>query len=164
MRFFSSSALASAPKLRFAASCSAAETIIFGFLSRAPAALNSVPDPQQPPDIIWYPVSISPLSRKANCPPGGGQMTQMLRRFALFLGRRQDLDRAARLLDRRDGGLGSAVRFDRQLGLELAAAEQPQAALRPAQHAGLDQRFHRDRVLGVDRLRVDRILQPVEID
>src|SRR5436853_1839382 len=31
MRFFSSSALASAPKLRFAASCSAAETI-FGFL------------------------------------------------------------------------------------------------------------------------------------
>jgi hypothetical protein len=31
MRFFSSSALASAPKLRFAASCSAAETM-FGFL------------------------------------------------------------------------------------------------------------------------------------
>jgi hypothetical protein len=31
MRFFSSSAFASAPKLRFAASCSAAETM-FGFL------------------------------------------------------------------------------------------------------------------------------------
>ena len=57
-------------------------------------------------------------------------MTQMLRRLAfVFLGRCQDLDRAARLLDRRDGGLGGAVHLDIQLGLELATAEQPNATL-----------------------------------
>src|SRR5262249_57681968 len=63
-----------------------------------------------------------------------------------------------------DGGFGGAVDVDVQLGLELAAAEQPHAALGAAQHAGLDQRLRRDRVLGIDRLGIDGVLQPVEID
>src|SRR6266699_2012873 len=89
MRFFSSSALASAPKLRFAASCSAAETM-FGFLPPSLAcddfALQLVvehdlyrktgthfsgscsgavisakwPEIGQTPDIIWCSAPISP--------------------------------------------------------------------------------------------------------
>jgi len=43
MRFFSSSALASAPKLRFAASCSAAETMV-GFLPAAFAVMPRTAD------------------------------------------------------------------------------------------------------------------------
>src|SRR5262249_20433143 len=73
-------------------------------------------------------------------------------------------DRAARLLDRRDGGLGGAVHLDVELGLEFAAAEQPHARLGAAQHAGLDQRLRIHDFLGVDRLGVDRLLQAVEGD
>src|SRR5438128_7415484 len=92
-------------------------------------------------------------------------MTQMLRRFAFgFLGRRQDLDRSARLLDRRDGGLGGAMHLDAELGLELAAAEQPDAALGAANDARLDQRFRVHGFLDVDQLGIDRLLDPVEID
>src|ERR1700750_1638941 len=78
MRFFSSSALANAPKLRFAASCSAAETM-FGFLPPSPErdddggktanALQSMlwrrhpalgPEIGQTPVIIWRLAWISP--------------------------------------------------------------------------------------------------------
>src|SRR4029079_12986379 len=58
MRFFSSSALASAPKLRFAASCSAAETM-FRLSPAAPHA-SSPSGYRQTPDIIWCSASISP--------------------------------------------------------------------------------------------------------
>jgi hypothetical protein len=63
MRFFSSSALPSAEKLRFAASCSAAETM-FGFLP--PALALSCPDGrdlQQTPDnylVLGFDKSIVP--------------------------------------------------------------------------------------------------------
>jgi hypothetical protein len=50
MRFFSSSALARAPKLRFAASCSAAETM--SWLS--PAALAPTPRAGQSADAGHY--------------------------------------------------------------------------------------------------------------
>src|SRR5438270_10663551 len=91
-------------------------------------------------------------------------MTQLLRRLAFFLGRREDLHRAAGLLDGRDRGLRGAVHFDVELGLELAAAEQPQATLGAAQHASLDQGFDVHHAAGVDLLGIDRILEPVEID
>src|SRR4051812_24619152 len=92
-------------------------------------------------------------------------MTQMLRRLAfVFGGRRQDLDRSSRLLDRRDGGLGGAMHLDVELGLEFAAAEQPDAALGAANDARLDQRFRVHGFLDVDQLGVDRLLDPVEID
>src|SRR3954447_21388389 len=98
-------------------------------------------------------------------PAHGRAMTQMLRRLAFFLlGRGQDLHGAAGLLDRRDRGLGGAVHLDRELGLEFAAAEQPQAVLGATDHAGLHQRFDGDGFLDVDQLGVDRFLKPVEID
>src|SRR6185295_8676673 len=92
-------------------------------------------------------------------------MTQMLRRLAfVLLGRGQDLHRAAGLLDRSNRGFGGTVHLDRELGLEFAAAEQPQAVLGATDHAGLHQRFDGHGFLGVDQLGVDRFLQPVEID
>src|SRR6202163_1485578 len=92
-------------------------------------------------------------------------MTQMLRRLAfVLLCRRQDLHRAARLLDRRDGGFRRAVNLDRQLGLEFAAAEQPHAGLGAPDDPGFHQRFGVDGALGVEQLGVDRLLDAVEID
>src|SRR5262245_52936376 len=164
MRFFSSSALASAPKLRFAASCSAAETMSLAF-SRAPCCRYSGPGPSAVTGyylVSGFDKSIVPASK---LPARSRAMTQMLRRLAfVFLGRRQDFRRTARLLDRRDGGLGGAVHLDVQLGLELAAAEQPHARLGAAQHAGLDQGLRIHGVLDVDLLGIHGLLQPVEID
>src|SRR6202158_3816238 len=92
-------------------------------------------------------------------------MTQMLRRLAfVLLCRRQDFHRAARLLDRRDGGFRSAVNLDRQLGLDFTTPEQPHAIFRAPDRAGLYQRFGVDGALGVERLGVDRLLNAVEID
>src|SRR6476620_10009360 len=155
MRFFSSSAFPSAEKLRFAASCSAAETM-FGFLP--PPSCCHAPigrDIRQTPDIIWCSASISPSS-VTPIVRARRTMTQMLRRLAFVLGRRQDLYRAARLLDRRDGGFRRAVHLDIQLGLELTAAEQPDAGLRTPDDAGFHQRRGVDRILGVEQLGVDR--------
>ena len=56
------------------------------------------------------------------------------------------------------------MNLDIQLGLELAAAEQPHAALGAPHNLGLDQRLDGDGFLGVDQLGVDRILETVEID
>src|ERR1700733_4770672 len=163
MRFFSSSALARAPKLRFAASCSAAETI-FGFLPGVPCATRSLKvDLARTPDIIWCSASISPSSLR-QIARRRRTMTQMLRRLAFVLCWRQDFHRAARLLDRRDRGFRSAVNLDRELGLEFTTTEQPHAGLRAPDHAGLHQRFGVDGVVGVEQLGVDRILNTVEID
>src|SRR5882757_540407 len=162
MRFFSSSALASAPKLRFAASCSAAETMLW--LSPAAPHASSPKGCRQTPDIIWCSASISP-SFYRRIARDRRAMTQMLRRLAfLLLGRSQYLHRAAGLFNRRDRGFRGAMHLDGELGLEFAAAEQPHAVLGAAQHAGLDQRFGSDGFLDIDQLRVDRLLQPVEID
>src|SRR5882724_10459321 len=163
MRFFSSSALASAPKLRFAASCSAAETI-FGFLPPpfTPQALVGPSADAGHYLVLGFDKSIV-LS--ADRPRFTRAMTQMLRRLAFFLlGRSQDLHGATGLFDRRDRGFRGAVHLDGDLGLEFAAAQQPQAVLGAAQHAGLDQRFGGDGFLDVDQLGVDRLLKPVEID
>src|SRR5256884_5112187 len=164
MRFFSSSAFAKAPKLRFAASCSAAETMI-RLSPAAPQADAPGRGYRQTPDIIWCSASIKSIALTCGSPAHGQAMTQMLRRLAFFLlGRGQDLHGAAGLLDRRDRGLGGAVHLDRELGLELAAAEQPQAVLGATDHAGLHQRFDGHGFLDVDQLGVDRLLQAVEID
>src|SRR3954454_25226985 len=112
MRFFSSSALASAPKLRLAASCSAAETIGPGpFPRHGPACHRPVPSCRQ----------LAVKDADARNKPG---MTTSLRRFlfcAVILCRRQDLYGAASLLDRRDGRFRRAANLDRDLGLDLAA-------------------------------------------
>src|SRR3954452_8221266 len=164
MRFFSSSAFAKAPKLRFAASCSAAETMI----RLSPAAPpKPMPRAGLSTDAGHYLVLGFDKSIALTCrsPADGRAMTQMLRRLAfVLLGRGQDLHGAAGLLDRRDRGLGGAVHLDRELGLEFPAAEQPQAVLGATDHALLHQRFDGDGFLGVDQLGVDRFLQPIEID
>src|SRR5713226_3478441 len=157
MRFFSSSALASAEKLRFAASCSAAETM-FGFLP-PPSRCDAPIDPGHSADAGHYLVLGFDKSIVLSC-----RMTQMLRRLAFVLFRRQDFHRAARLLDRRDGGFRSAVNLDIQLGLEFAAAEQPHAILRTPDNARFHQRFGIDGTARVEPLGVDRLLNPVEID
>src|ERR1700683_1537354 len=164
MRFLSSSAFPSAEKLRFAASCSAAETM-FGFLPR-PSRRHAPGqrDIQQTPDIIWCSASISPSSCHADCPPGRA-MTQMLRRLTfVLLCRRQDFHRAARLLDRRDGGFRGAVNLDIQLGLDFTTAEQPHAILGTSDNAGFHQRLGIDGAAGIERLGVDRPLDAIEVD
>src|SRR6185312_7332809 len=108
-------------------------------------------------DKVHWSIVPTPAHRRA--------MTQMLRRLAfVLLGRGQDLHRAAGLLDRSNRGFGGTVHLDRELGLEFAAAEQPQAVLGATDHAGLHQRFDGDGFLGVDQLGVDRSLQTVEVD
>src|SRR6185312_130654 len=82
---------------------------------------------------------------------------------SLVLRRSEDLHRTASLLDRLDRRLGGAVDFDRDLGLQLAAAKQANAALGTAQHAGLHQRLGVDGALGVDLLVVDGFLQAIQI-
>src|ERR1700737_46538 len=92
-------------------------------------------------------------------------MTQMLRRLAfVLLCRRQDFHRAARLLDRRDGGFRRAVNLDIELGLEFTTAEQPDAVFRASDNAGFHQRFGVDGARGVEQLGVDRVLNAIEID
>src|SRR6201989_1446584 len=91
-------------------------------------------------------------------------MTQMLRRLAFFREGRQDLHRAAGLLDRRDRGLRGAMHLDVELGLEFTAAEQPHAGLGAAQHAGLHQRLGIDHAAGIELLGIHGVLETVEID
>src|ERR1700683_3007039 len=105
MRFFSSSALPSAEKLRFAASCSAAETM--SGLSPARRFRLSCPCQGYSADAVHYlgPGFDKSIVLCADWPLRMRAMTQMLRRLAFVLfGRREDLHRAARLLDRRDRG------------------------------------------------------------
>ena len=124
MRFLSSSALASAEKLRLAASCSAAET-----MREAP-----VPAPTQHRRAAY--MGIRPRFDRGQAPSS-----------ALRL-RRQDLDRAAGLLDRAPRPTSTRPRpRNATLALSLAGAEQPHAVLGAAQHAGSDQRR------GIDRWR-----------
>src|SRR6266403_2202232 len=77
-------------------------------------------------------------------------MTQMLRRLAFVrLCRRQDFHRAARLLDRRNGGFRRAVDLDIELGFQLTPAEQPHAVLGAPDNAGFHPRFGRRRWIGI---------------
>src|SRR4029077_9633376 len=128
MRFFSSSALASAPKLRFAASCSAAETM---------ARRSEVR-----PAAIW----------------GSGG------RFAWLLGRRQDGDRAAGLLDRRDRGFRGAEDGERDLGLEFAVAEEAHPVVGASQQPGLDHGGGVNGGFRVELAGIDRLLNASEVD
>src|SRR4051794_40803355 len=89
----------------------------------------------------------------------------MLRRLAFVLfGRSQDLHRAARLLDRRDGGLRSAVDLDVQLGLEFTTAEQAYTVLGAPDDPRLNQRGGIDGFLGIEQLGIDRLLNPIQIE
>src|ERR1700748_1295388 len=121
------------------------------------------PEIGQTPVIIWRLARISP-SQSAAHHPRTRTMTQLLRRLALFLCRREDLDSTAGLLDRSDRGFRRAVNLDGDLRLDLAAAKQPHAVLGAAQRAGLHQRLRVDYAAGIKLLGVDRLLNPVEID
>ena len=66
-----------------------------------------------------------------------GILRRLLFGAFFLLGRRKDFHRAARLLDRRDGGFGGAVNLDIQLGLDFAAAEQTHANAAPRELARL---------------------------
>src|SRR3954452_5430135 len=89
----------------------------------------------------------------------------MLRRLAFVLfGRSQDLHRAARLLDRRDGGFRCAMDLDVQLGLEFTTAEQAYAVLGASDDPRLYQRGGIDGFLGVEQLGIDRLLNPIQIE
>src|SRR5229473_1174128 len=159
MRLFKSSAFAKAPKLRLAASCSAAETM-------------SAPLPPCP-----YMGSV--LRFAARRFRGRGFLRFLRLRFflrlflrllglgllgrALRLRRRQPLDRAAEFFDRRRRRFRSAMHLEGDLGLEFAAAEQPHAVERAVQDAGRDQRLGRHRLSRVEPALVDRGLHAAEI-
>src|SRR6476660_2031015 len=92
-------------------------------------------------------------------------MTQMLRRLAFVLrSRRQDFHRAARLLDRRNGGFRRAVNLDIELGLQFTPAEQPHAVLGAPDNPGFHQRFGVDGGFGIEQLGIDCLLDAIEID
>src|SRR5262249_22093050 len=150
MRFFSSSALASAEKLRLAASCSAAETMDRGSRLRPPRHAGPPRATRNPQDVCG-----ADARHKAGAHLGG--LLVLLR-----LGG-ENLDRAARLLDRGDRRLRGAVDLEIQLGLDLARAEQPHAVPGATQHARPHQRRRVDHVLGVELARVDRGLDAAEI-
>src|SRR5919107_820293 len=124
MRFFSSSALAIAPKLIFAASCSAAEAIVVSpkYLNRdgyhangGHAILTRA--------AAWILVNVGAGSRLRNATQQG--------------------DRATSLLDRFDGRLGRACNLEGELRLELADAEDLHAVARLGDHTGSHQRLDR---------------------
>src|SRR6266699_625713 len=166
MRFFSSSALASAPKLRFAANCSAAETMS-GFLPPPFTLLfPRTPRGRSADDGHYLVLGLDKVHRLiVRMARRLRAMTQMLRCLAFVLLRGcENLDRAARLLDRRDGGFRRAVNLDIQLGFDFTTSEQPHAILGTPDNAGLHQRLRVDGFLGVEMLGVDRLLKAVEID
>ena len=121
MRFLSSSALASAEKLRLAASCSAAEAMAGSELppsrrGRARTRPSSRPDRWK----SWTPGTRSRRRRRRS----GGAL-----RAASRLRRAGSSTDAAGLLDRRDRRLRGALDRESDLGLELAARRA--AARRP---------------------------------
>src|SRR5262245_7881842 len=140
MRFFSSSALARAEKLRLAANCSAAETISRSGLT---------------PPRWSYVVGRGCKFHGPRRRPSGDLFFRL---------GGENRHRAAGLFDRGDRRLGGAGDRQRHLGLELAVAEQAHAVLGPPQDAGLDQRLRVDRRLGVELAGIDRLLNAAEID
>src|SRR5262249_15987544 len=92
MRFLSSSALASAPKLRLAASCSAAETISSSEPPRY-APWPPCPRPFTPPRLLTGRSRERPAQGRRGVWSGG--------RFGRLPLGRENFDRAAGLLDRR---------------------------------------------------------------
>src|SRR5579862_3189832 len=85
------------------------------------------------------------------------------RLFARFPLRRQDLHRAAHPLHRGNGRFGRPEDRYRDFGLDFAIAEEPNAVLRPAQDAGLDQRRGVDLAGRIEATGVDRGLQLAEV-
>src|SRR5688500_15927758 len=83
-----------------------------------------------------------------------------------LVGSGDDLDqlhRAAGALDRLAGAGGNAGASHRELGLELALAEQPNAVPAAAGETRLPERFMIDHTLGVELAGVDRLLDRADI-
>src|ERR1700722_1442150 len=78
-------------------------------------------------------------------------------------GRRQD-NLAAELFHRGDRRLGGAGYFDGEGRFQFALGQKPHAVADAAKHARLDQRFAIDLGIGFKRARIERLLQPAEID
>src|SRR6516162_1918224 len=129
MRFLSSSALAKAPKLRLAASCSAAETICLslGPIPRVPRGLTPTWDRR--PIHASAPSALAVPTRRGGLFVGGGSLR--LGRLGLLGGRllalglvgRQHLpfdqgNRPAGALHRRLGAGSGMIDSECQLGLE----------------------------------------------
>src|SRR3712207_2658452 len=145
MRFFSSSALAMAPKLIFAASCSAAEAIMVSpkYLVRDSHHANGGRA------IItraaaWILVNVGAGSRLRNGTQQG--------------------DRATSLLDRFDGRLGRAVDLERQLRLKLTDAEDLPAVPRLGDYTGSHQRLDSDGSARIELAGLDGLLNAPDID
>src|SRR5262249_18593003 len=62
------------------------------------------------------------------------------------------------------GGFRRTMHLDIDLGLDFAAAEQPNAVFGATQHARFHQRFGGDRDRGIELPGVDCLLQPIEVD
>src|SRR5215467_6036354 len=77
---------------------------------------------------------------------------------------RQDLNRAACLLDRGHGRFGGAPDRKGDFCLDLADAEQPDPVPGSPQHAGLDQRNRIDRAAGIELAGIDRRLHALKVD
>src|SRR5262249_9853078 len=148
---------------RFAASCSAAETI-FSFLpspARDDLGTSGLSRSDYPDHAlrrhsamragnraaaahyIWCSAPRSPSQSPAERTRSLA-MTQLLRPPPFLLRRREDLHGPPALLDGRHRRFRGAMHLNIDLGLDLAAAEQPHAVLGAAQHARLHQRLRID--------------------
>src|SRR5579863_8632091 len=151
MRFFSSSALASAEKLRLAASCSAAETMrAKSPLSRQGRARFAHPRLRPQVEIVD--------ARHKSRP--GSLSGRLLAR--LHLGS-EDFNRTARLFYGGDRRFRRAKDGKRDFRLDFAGSEQPHAVLGAAQHPGFDQSRGVDLAGRVERAGIDGRLDASEI-
>src|ERR1700730_16697808 len=151
MRFFSSSAFASAEKLRLAANCSAAETMVL-----APNAPNI---PAIAPCRLDYP--LTGKWKRCTCFASPAASLRPSRRSGFLWC--EYLDRSARLLNRRDGGFGCAVDGKLQRHLDFTSAEQANPVLGAPQHLAPDQGLDVDRVAAIERATLDSRLDAIEV-
>src|SRR5262249_24540949 len=165
MRFFSSSALASAEKLRLAANCSAAETIVLA--PERPSCFRL----SRPIGRIIYRKMEMPLAlRKAGCRSRQAGSVNRLPSPACGgrwrgggLRGRQERDRSTGFLNRCNCRFGCAMDGKLQRHLDFVPAEQTDAVLGAPQPPAPDQGLNVKSFLGVERPAIDRRLNAVEV-
>src|SRR3569832_2468625 len=155
-RLCSSFALAKAPKLIFAASCSAAEAI------QNPPRLEAALQEGDPLNLCKKQQQTETRTTQIG-DADGGREALLCRRF--FRGRFRTLLRhlaAGRFdgLHRRSGGRPDG-QFE--LGADLAVAQQAHAVLGAADHAGADQGLGVDGLLGFELAGLDGLLQAPQV-
>src|SRR5437899_4377262 len=157
MRFFSSSALASAEKLTLANNCSAAETMVLAPERPSCSGYRALIG-----RIIYRKMETPHALRKA-APPSPRPFDLRSAACGGGLWRRQDLDRSARFLNRCNCGLGCAMDGKLQRHLDFTPAEQTDTILGAPQHPAPDQSLNVESFPGIERPAIDRRLDAVEV-